>query len=102
LDEEAASIPEARTQAAEAPALPVAPPVGEAAPAPARAAPPERQERQERAPRAETTEQIGVGGERLTRDEAFDLVRRSVAELTRGDEAVRAGVGCAKARERLG
>jgi hypothetical protein len=99
LDEEAASIPEARAQAAEAPALPVARPVAEAAPAPDRGA---RPERQERAPRAETTEQIGVGGERLTRDEAFDLVRRSVEALVSGDAAVRASAVRAKARELLG
>jgi uncharacterized LabA/DUF88 family protein len=54
------------------------------------------------APRAETTEQIGVSGERLTRDEAFDLVRRSVEALVSGDAAVRAGVVRAKARELLG
>src|SRR6476661_2917601 len=97
LDEEAASIPEVRAEAAEAPALPVAPPVREAAPD--RGA---RPERQERAPRAETTEQIGVGGERLTRDEAFDLVRRSVEALVSGDAAVRASAVRAKARELLG
>jgi uncharacterized LabA/DUF88 family protein len=62
----------------------------------------ERPERQDRAPRAESGEQIGVSGERLTRDEAFDLVRRSVEALVTGDEAVRAGVVRAKARELLG
>jgi uncharacterized protein (TIGR00288 family) len=70
-----------------------------------------RTERPPRAPQAEASpqtarsepaEQIGVEGERLTRDEAFDLVRRSVAALTTGDEAVRAGVVRAKARELLG
>ena len=99
LDEEAASIPEVRAQAEEAPALPVAPPVREPAPAPERSA---RPERHERAPRAETTEQIGVSGERLTRDEAFDLVRRSVEALVSGDAAVRASAVRAKARELLG
>jgi uncharacterized LabA/DUF88 family protein len=97
LDEEAAAMPEARTQAVDIPAeLPVA---REAAPAPERAA---RPERHDRAPRAETTEQIGVSGERLTRDEAFDLVRRSVEALVSGDAAVRASAGRAKARELLG
>jgi hypothetical protein len=62
----------------------------------------DRQPRVETPARAESGEQIGVGGERLTRDEAFDLVRRSVAALTKGDEAVRAGVVRAKARELLG
>ncbi|MFL5606077.1 MAG: NYN domain-containing protein [Gemmatimonadaceae bacterium] len=53
-------------------------------------------------PRTDTSEQIGASGERLTRDEAYDLVRRAVAALTTGDEAVRAGVVRAKARELLG
>jgi uncharacterized protein (TIGR00288 family) len=61
-----------------------------------------RVERTEATPRTDTSEQIGAGGERLTRDEAYDLVRRSVAALTTGDEAVRAGVVRAKARELLG
>ena len=61
-----------------------------------------RPERQERAPRVESGEQIGITGERLTRDEAFDLVRRTVASLVTGDEAVRASVVRAKARELLG
>jgi uncharacterized LabA/DUF88 family protein len=47
-------------------------------------------------------EQIGASGERLTRDEAYDLVRRSVAALTSGDESVSAGAVRAKARELLG
>ncbi len=47
-------------------------------------------------------EQVGASGERLTRDEAYDLVRRSVAALTTGDESVRAGEVRAKARELLG
>jgi uncharacterized protein (TIGR00288 family) len=36
-------------------------------------------------PTAPPVEEIGVGGERLTRDEAFDLVRRSVNRLVNGD-----------------
>jgi uncharacterized LabA/DUF88 family protein len=47
-------------------------------------------------------DQIGASGERLTRDEAYDLVRRSVAALTTGDESVRASDVRAKARELLG
>jgi len=47
-------------------------------------------------------EQVGASGERLTRDEAYDLVRRSVAALTKGDESVRASDVRAKARELLG
>ncbi|HYC50866.1 MAG TPA: NYN domain-containing protein [Gemmatimonadaceae bacterium] len=44
----------------------------------------------------------GLGGERLTRDEAFDLVRRAVAAVTRGDNSVRASVVRNQARELLG
>jgi hypothetical protein len=46
--------------------------------------------------------QIGVAGERLTRAEAFDLVRRTVADLTRDDEAVRASEVRHRARQLLG
>jgi uncharacterized LabA/DUF88 family protein len=47
-------------------------------------------------------EQIGASGERLTRDEAYDLVRRAVASLTTGDESVSASAVRASARELLG
>src|SRR5258705_6556816 len=67
-----------------------------------RGARPERVPRADVVERAEASEQIGASGERLTRDEAFDLVRRSVAALTSGDEAVRAGEVRAKSRELLG
>jgi len=103
LDGEAAAMPEP----ASAPEIiaDVLPPRAEPAPrAPERGGRverPERPERPERAPRVEGGEQIGITGERLTRDEAFDLVRRSVAALVTGDEAVRAGVVRAKARELL-
>ena len=63
---------------------------------------PERTPRPDRAPRPDAAEPIGAAGERLTRDEAFDLLRRTVAALTSGDVAVRAGVVRAKARELLG
>jgi hypothetical protein len=43
-----------------------------------------------------------VSGERLTRDEAFDLVRRAVESLTNADDAVRAGDVRRRARELLG
>jgi uncharacterized LabA/DUF88 family protein len=69
---------------------------------PDRAPRPQATDRAERPVAAEPDEQIGASGERLTRDEAYDLVRRSVAALTTGDEAVRAGVVRAKARELLG
>jgi uncharacterized protein (TIGR00288 family) len=45
---------------------------------------------------------IGSSGERLTRAEAFDLVRRTIAVLAPGDEAVRASEVRARARELLG
>jgi len=102
LDGEAAAMPEP----ASAPEI-IADVVPRAEPAPrapergGRVERPERPERPERAPRVEGGEQIGITGERLTRDEAFDLVRRSVAALVTGDEAVRAGVVRAKARELL-
>ena len=80
----------------------IAPRAEPARPAPERGGRPDRQDRQERAPRVESGEQIGITGERLTRDEAFDLVRRSVASLVAGDEAVRASVVRAKARDLLG
>ena len=103
LDGEVAST----TESADAPALAVAP----AAPAPtvsAAVAPPVRTERpapaprQERPARTDATEQIGATGERLTRDEAFDLLRRTVAALVTGEGAVRASVVRSKARELLG
>ena len=62
---------------------------------------PEVVDRIDRTERSEAIEQIGASGERLTRDEAFDLIRRSVMALTEGDETVRAGVVRAKARELL-
>jgi len=45
---------------------------------------------------------IGVTGERLTRSEAFDLVRRTVDALARDDEAVRATDVRLRARQLLG
>jgi uncharacterized protein (TIGR00288 family) len=45
---------------------------------------------------------IGAGGERLTRDEAFDLVRRAVAALVTGDTPARANAVREKAYELLG
>jgi uncharacterized LabA/DUF88 family protein len=63
---------------------------------------PERTPRPEQPIRTEATEAIGLTGERLTRDEAFDLLRRTVASLIpTGDAAVRASVIRAKARELL-
>jgi hypothetical protein len=45
---------------------------------------------------------IGSTGERLTRSEAFDLVRRTVADLAPGEETVRASDVRSRARELLG
>ncbi|HTJ24055.1 MAG TPA: NYN domain-containing protein [Gemmatimonadaceae bacterium] len=45
---------------------------------------------------------IGAAGERLTRVEAFDLLRRAVGELALGDETVRASDVRARARQLLG
>jgi hypothetical protein len=45
---------------------------------------------------------IGASGERLTRDEAFDLVRRAVAALVSGEGAVLASDVRTKAAELLG
>ncbi|HEU5173592.1 MAG TPA: NYN domain-containing protein [Gemmatimonadaceae bacterium] len=78
--------------------------VGEAAPAaaaPPRAAAAPRREPAPR-PAAAVAGGIGVTGERLTRDEAFDLVKRSVEALTSGDAAVRASAVRERAREILG
>ena len=117
LDDEAAAPDVGTPEIESAPIAPIAPletapvatqPSPSAPPRAQRPDRPARPERGERAPRApqvnertEPVEAIGASGERLTRDEAFDLLRRSIAELTKGDEAVRAGVVRAKARELL-
>ncbi len=44
----------------------------------------------------------GLSGERLTRDEAFDLLRRTVAALTTGEGSVRASAVRSHARDLLG
>ena len=44
----------------------------------------------------------GDSGERLTRDEAFDLLRRAVASLATNDHSVRASTVRDRARELLG
>ncbi len=44
---------------------------------------------------------IGLGGERLTRSEAFDLVRRAIETLTTGDESVAASAVRQRAHELL-
>ena len=81
--------------AAAAPA-PAAPPA--AAPAPAQH--PHRHERRPAGPAVDST--IGVSGVRLTRDEAFSLVRRAVEALATGEASVMAEAVRVKARELLG
>jgi uncharacterized protein (TIGR00288 family) len=54
------------------------------------------------APAARGDDGVGTSGERLTRDEAFDLLRRSVAALAEGDSSVRASAVRERARELLG
>jgi hypothetical protein len=51
---------------------------------------------------AQPEDGIGVTGERLTRQEAFDLVRRTVGEMATDDSAVRASSVRSRARELLG
>ena len=72
---------------------------------------PDREHRRDSAPQAAAPAQhsperapdgIGVSGERLTRDEAFDLLRRTVDAVARGDSAVRASAIREKARQLLG
>jgi hypothetical protein len=72
--------------------------------APAARAEPRAEPRAESRPGAPGAEdEIGRAGERLTRQEAFDLVRRSVARLTRGDDdAARASAVRESARALLG
>ncbi|HEX4684130.1 MAG TPA: NYN domain-containing protein [Gemmatimonadaceae bacterium] len=52
--------------------------------------------------RATPADTAGGSGERLTRAEAFDLVRRTVEDLVRGDESVRASEVRRRARQLLG
>jgi hypothetical protein len=51
---------------------------------------------------ARAVEGPGADGERLTRDEAFDLVKRAVESLVRNDNSVRASDVRSRARELLG
>jgi len=67
---------------------------------PESAPPPRAEIPPEAPPRAD---EIGTGGVRLTKDEAFDLVRRSVASLTRdAEDSARASDVRVRARELLG
>ena len=53
-------------------------------------------------PMARAAEGPGADGERLTRDEAFDLLKRAVESLVRNDSSVRASAVRSRARELLG
>ncbi len=53
-------------------------------------------------PSAQPAEVASMDGERLTRTEAFDLVRRTVDDLAEGDETVRASDVRRRARQLLG
>jgi uncharacterized protein (TIGR00288 family) len=86
----------AAVAAPSAPAVPAAAPVAPvAAPAPHH-----RHERKPQAPAIDAT--IGMAGVRLTREEAFSLVRRAVEALTTGDSSAMAEAVRVKARELLG
>jgi uncharacterized protein (TIGR00288 family) len=52
--------------------------------------------------KAATDASAGAGGDRLTRSEAFDLLRRTVEDLVRDDESVRASAVRTRARQLLG
>lgn len=90
----AAATPAATAAPAKAPA---AAPVATQA-----AAPVARHPRPERHAVAPVDSTIGVGGVRLTRDEAFSLVRRAVEALTTGNSSVMAEQVRVKARQLLG
>ncbi len=53
-------------------------------------------------PRVPGENAAGTSGDRLTRSEAFDLLKRTVADLVRDDETVRASAVRARARQLLG
>jgi len=109
----AAAEPEpAIPEVEQAPPVEAAPPL-EAAPPREPASPRERARPAERAAPVEvatepasarTGAEAGIGnqGERLTRTEAFDLVRRTVDDLASGDESARASDVRRRARELLG
>lgn len=101
---DAAAAPAAAAVPASAPAVaPAAAAAAAAAAAPAPAAPAPQHPRHERkhaAPQVDAA--IGLGGVRLTRDEAFSLVRRAVEALTTGDSSAMAEAVRVKARELLG
>jgi uncharacterized protein (TIGR00288 family) len=91
-DTEAPAIAAAPATVAAAAPIPQAAPAARAAAPRAEARPPRQSEpRTPHTPKAgapKADASIGVAGIRLTRDEAFDLVRKSVAALVSGDDSV--------------
>ncbi len=82
---------------------PAAPPAAAPPPAPAaRQAAPPAHPRHERRPAVLADATIGRAGVRLTRDEAFSLVKNAVEALTPGDTPVMSEAVRVKARELLG
>jgi uncharacterized LabA/DUF88 family protein len=87
VPERPAAPPAAVAEARPAPKAETRPaPQAEARPAPRAEARPAPRAEARPAP-AERTDSIGRGGERLTRQEAFDLVRRAAAALVSADES---------------
>jgi len=89
----AAASTAAPEAAASAPAASAPAPSAPAAPAPSRPA---------STPRAAAAAEIGASGLRLTREEAFNLVRRAVESLVSGDAAAPASLVRSTARALLG
>ena len=84
--------PAAKTEAAAAPSTPST--------SAAKSAPPRRETAAK--PAAASADTIGISGERLTRDEAFDLVRRATGAITSGNKSVAASAVRKKAFDELG
>jgi uncharacterized protein (TIGR00288 family) len=84
------------------PATPASESVEDVQPVPAPAIQPAAQLELAAATRPSDESSTGSGGERLTRSEAFDLVRRAVNELVAGDESIRASEVRMRARQLLG
>jgi ribonuclease E len=100
----AGTVPAAAPAAVAAPSAPAATVAAAAPSAPAAKHEPrhERHERHERRPAIAIDQSIGRDGVRLTRDEAFSLVKRAVEALVTDDKPVMAEPVRVKARELLG
>ena len=93
---------ETREAPAETREAPAPEPVAEPEPIAARAPAPPDEPKPAPEARGSAESAIGATGERLTRTEAFDLVRRAVEDLAPGDGSVRASDVRARARQLLG